>query len=249
MTGLLSMKEFSRLEMGDGTMLMHLPKGTTRIEAEEMSEWIKLVRDNGIHAPFVQGIIQKGEDMALKMDQPSGPSYTQWMSQSPSHWIKMISLLAHEAHEMHMHKLPDLPSIKGSMLGRIKSDTTLPEGTRERVLAALKKSSDADNVLNWNFIPSLVIVTMDEPMPLRWDQVCRGPFLADVARSIILLRLLNEDVLAENYGVEYLKICGRTPEELDTWIGIVAADKLADGIVEERDRLCSMVNRSLSSML
>jgi hypothetical protein len=242
-------KGFSELEMDDKTMVMYLPEGTTLDMVEELSDWIKQVRDNGIHAPFVQGTTEKDGHIALKLDRPSGPSYTQWMSQSPSHWIKMISLLAHEAHEIHMHKLPELPSIKGSMWGRIKNDTSLPDGTRRRVLEALKKMSDTDNVLNWNFIPSLVIVTLEEPMALRWDQVCRGPYLADVARSIVLLRLKNEDVFAENYGEEYLKICGRTPEELEIWIGIVAADRLADGIKDEKDHLTSMVQRSLLSML
>jgi hypothetical protein len=240
--------EISKLELDDGIMVLPLPEGTTREIAEELSKRIKLVRENGMHAPFVHGITEQDGHLALMMDRPLGPSYTQWMSQSPYHWNKMISLLAHEAHEVHMHKLPELPSIKDLMWERIKMDSSLPDLTRRQVLGALKKMSDMDHVLNWNFIPTLVIVTMDEPMALRWDQVCRGPYLADVARSIVLLRMANTDVFAENYGYEYLKICGRTPEELDVWIGIVAADKLVDGVPEERDRLRSLVQRSLSSM-
>lgn len=243
------MNEISILELDDGTMVLSLPAGTARATAEDISGRIKLIRENGMQVPFVHGITEHDGCLALKMDRPSGPTYTQWMSQSPNHWEKMISLLVHEAHEIHLHRLPELPSIKDSMSERIKKDTSLPDETRRKVLDALNKMPDADHVLNWNFIPNLVIVTMDEPMALRWDQVCRGPYLADVARSIVLLRTSNTDVFAENYGNEYLKMSGRPKEELDIWTGIVAADKLADGVPEERDRLLSLVKRASSKML
>jgi hypothetical protein len=146
--------EISKLELDDGIMVLPLPEGTTREIAEELSKRIKLVRENGMHAPFVHGITEQDGHLALMMDRPLGPSYTQWMSQSPYHWNKMISLLAHEAHEVHMHKLPELPSIKDLMWERIKMDSSLPDLTRRQVLGALKKMSDMDHVLNWNFIPN-----------------------------------------------------------------------------------------------
>ena len=52
-------------------------------------------------------------------------------------------------------------------------------------------------------------------------------------------------ILQGTYITEYLKICGRPDEELDRWGVVVAADKLCDGVAEERERLLELIQRWL----
>jgi len=80
---------------------------------------------------------------------------------------------------------------------------------------------------------------------VKWEGVGRGPWLADLARSSVLLKLANDDYYRSNMIKSYLRISNNTEEELNPWIGVVAADKLADEVPRERDALRSLVRRHL----
>ena len=113
---------------------------------------------------------------------------------------------------------------------------------RERVLAILKRLPEGENVCHWNFTPENVIFTINGPVVLNWQDVGKGHFLADVARTSVLLSLSVDDnltkILQGTYITEYLKICGRPDEELDRWGAVVAADKLCDGVVRGKSKGC-----------
>jgi len=104
-------------------------------------------------------------------------------------------------------------------------------------------------VCHWNFTPENVIFTINGPVALNWQEAGKGHFLADVARTSVLLALSVDDnltkILHGTYITEYLKICGRPDEELDRWGAVVAADKLCDGVVEEREKLLELIQRWL----
>jgi hypothetical protein len=53
------------------------------------------------------------------------------------------------------------------------------------------------------------------------------------------------DRLFANYIMEYMKMCGKTDEELLVWRAPVAAARLAEGIEEEREPLLRILKANL----
>jgi hypothetical protein len=114
------------------------------------------------------------------------------------------------------------------------------------VLKLLERNSVSDYLLHWNYVPENIVCTLEGPFPIHWEDTGRGPWLADLARSVVLLKLQDDDYYRSNLVSAYLRTCNNTEDELNPWIGAVAADRLADKVPEERDKLRSLVRRYMS---
>jgi len=223
-----------------GKTIQLLEKGTTMDVARKIASDINMVRRLGVRVPSFYEAVETEGRTGLAFDKPTGGTFTDWFGSSKYHWDKMVSLFAHEAHEMHLHNVPELDSVKDLIAPRLRR-AGLSNDLLARTEVIMKKLPDGDGLCNWNHIPGNVIVSRDGPSNIRWEALRKGPYLADVARTIVLLKLEGEDVLAEAFRKEYMKICGRPDEELAAWMLIVAADKLADGIGAEKETLGKIV--------
>lgn len=235
------------LPLGEGKVLHLLPKGTTARTAQALASSINMVRAIGVKAPFVHAVMNREDRTGLVLDMPEGVLYSEWLRSSPSHWDRMVSLFAHEAHEMHLYMAPELRNVK-DLLRMPSAPSGLTDDEIERLKGLVRSLPDGESVCNWNYIPQNVVVSYDGPMTMVWDKVRCGPYLADVARTIVLLKMGGEDVLADSFRKEYMKICGRPDEELDSWVAIVAADMMADANGPEMVLLGRTVRRYLDGL-
>jgi hypothetical protein len=228
-------------DMGDGRNVQIL-EGASMAEAERLASSINMVRALGVEIASDYSAVVVDGRAGLEFTMPPGRSFMEWLGSSMFHWDRMVSLLAHEAHEMHLHTAPELDGVKDRIGSRLdRSD--LPVELVAKVRAVMKKLPDGDFVCNWNCVPESIIVGLDGPRLVRWDGLLRGPYLADVARTVVLLKAAGENVLADTFGKEYMKICGKPDDEMDSWMLIVAADRLVDGIESERETLGRIVRK------
>lgn len=232
------------VELELGQVLELLPQGTTLQDAQEMARIWKSIRDMGGPMPFVHEAREMNGRVGVVIDAPKGPDYRGWMAQNPYLWERMFDMLAHEYHEMHLIRMPDLPSVVERMIARVMK-VDIDEAHRAKALKLLERNIGADYLMHWNYLPDNIICTLEGPFPVKWGGTGRGPWLADVARSSVLLKLANDDYYRNNMVKAYLRISNNTEDELGPWIGTVAADKLADGFPGERDTLRSLVRRHL----
>jgi hypothetical protein len=243
------MERYKWVEMDGSSMMKQFSPGYSMEMAETEVRLTRAVRDLGMEAAYPQKIVEKDGAIGILFDRVYGPNFREWMQRNPASWSKMAALFAHEHHEMHMHQFPELPSKRSIMEQRIRECPSLENELRQKVLAILKRLPEGENVCHWNFVPENVIFTINGPVVLDWQDAGKGHFLADVARTSVLLSLSVDDnltkILQGTYITEYLKICGRPDEELDRWGVVVAADKLCDGVVEERERLLELIQRWL----
>jgi hypothetical protein len=243
------MDQFKWVEIDGSSMLKQLPPDYPRERAEAELRLTRTMRELGMEAAYPQKVVEHEGTLGIVFDRAYGPDFREWMHRNPASWIKMAALFAHEHHEVHMHLSPDLDSIKARIEQRIRSSPLLEEGLKHKVLAKLKRLPESDNVCHWNFAPESVIFTINGPVVLNWQEAGKCHYLADVARTSVLLELSIDDnltkILHGTYVTEYMKISGRPDEELDNWRAIVAADKLCDGVLEEKQRLLDLVQQWL----
>lgn len=228
------------IDLGNDKRAQLLDETVTMAEAQKLASSINMIRALGVEVPSIYSAIEKDGRAGLAFSIPTGVTYSEWMGSSMYHWDRMVSLFAHEAHEMHLNVAPELENVKEKIGPRLQR-SGLPDEAVAKLKAKMKKLPDGEYVCNWYYVPENIIVSRDGPKVIRWDGLLCGPYLADVARTMVLLKVDGKDVLAEAFKKEYMKICGKPDDELDSWTLIIAADKLADGIEEEREVLKKII--------
>jgi Ser/Thr protein kinase RdoA (MazF antagonist) len=215
---------------GEGnTVIKFFPPGTPRSVAERELEFTKLVRQYGLEAPFPHHVIEEDGRFGVVFDKVIGPSYTQWMAEHPTWHRKLTEYFAHEHHEVHMHKVMELPRLKEVLKERIQKNGQISEAEREQALAKLASMPEGEWLCHMNYVPDSIMVSLDGPVVFHWGGAVRGDYLADVARTSLLLEDWEKQgkggdvderargLFARGYVTEYIKICGRMDEELEDW--------------------------------
>lgn len=214
-----------RMSEREGNLVVKLfPPGTPRETAEDEARVTGLVRQYGLDAPFAHGVVEQDGALGVEFDRAIGPTYTQWVLQHPNQLNRLAEFFAHQHRELHLHKVGEVPSLKAVLQERIAA---LPGG--EELRQRLGRMPDGDWLLHWNFHPDHVTVSVDGPVVYHWGEAMRGDYLADVARTSLLLDDWDPDPgereaverikerFHRAYLFEYIKACGRTDEELEEW--------------------------------
>jgi aminoglycoside phosphotransferase (APT) family kinase protein len=117
---------------------------------------------------------------------------------------------------------------------------------------------DGDRLCHGDFHPANVLLTASGPVVIDWVDATRGHPLADVARTLVILRLGRPQIrvprlviAAVRYalvGVYQRRYASRSPvdwAEVRRWLAVVAAARLCEGVPGERERLLTLVRAAL----
>jgi hypothetical protein len=210
------------------------PMGTPRAVAETEVQKTLLVRQYGLEAPFVHGVVEKDGRFGVEFDKVFGPTFTHWIIEHPTWLRRLTEFFAHEHHEVHLHKVTELPRLKDSLVEAVKLKPELAEAERKGLMEQIAKMPDGDWLCHMDYVPESVMVSIDGPLAFNWGGAVRGDYLADVAMTSLLLERwvpkpeeresveAFKDMFRFGYVSEYIKICGRGDEELDAWRDILA---------------------------
>jgi len=240
--------KFEMVEIENNQVIKLFPKGYPIKKVEEELRITKLAKDMGIEAAFVHDIVERDGRTGLVFDKITGPDYRAWMQRNPAAWPKMGRFFAFEHYELHLHIAPELPSVKQSLMAQINGSGEIPERIRKDALNLLTRLPDGDHFCHMNYVPENVIVALEGPTLTNFSQAGRGSFIADVAKTCVLLSMGEDDllnrILLGTYQTEYMKICNRPDDELHDWMTIVASAKLAEGVESERTALLEIIEDS-----
>jgi len=227
--------DYEMEEIEGNKVVKWFPPGAPRTGAEAEVEKTLLARQYGLEAPFVHGVVEKGGRYGAEFDKVIGPTYTQWIIEHPTWLRRLTEFFAHEHHEMHMHKVPELPRLKDSLIGMVKTGNGMAEQERERLLEQIARLPDGEWVCHMDYVPDSIMVSIDGPVVFNWGGAVRGDYLADVAMTSLLLERWApkpsekdavekfRDMFRHGYISEYIKICGRMDDELEAWRVVLAS--------------------------
>jgi thiamine kinase len=186
----------------------------------------------------------------LVIERVDGPDLLSLLGARP--WlIQSVARSSGRTHaELHALRAPEeIGSIRESLGARLVSELVPPD-LRERALELLERAPDGDCLCHGDFHPANMLRTGEKDVVIDWTAGARGDPDADVARTLLLLRIgaVHEDapvvinrlerigrrLLVRGYLRSYRRRRPLDPGRVERWLRIVAAARLSEAIEEER---------------
>jgi len=217
------------------------------------------VQDSGLPVPKVGEIIQVDGHNGLIYQRVTGHSMMEALHRAP--WM-----LFHYAHrqaalhaQMHSRSIGiHLPSQHQRLENKILHANALPTQFRSAIVTSLNTLTDGNRICHGDFHPGNILLTGRAEVVIDWIDATLGNPLADVARSSILAlgaaatsQIPNPFMKAiirlfhDAYIRHYFDLCPGGEIEFRSWLPVVAAARLSEGIPELETWLVALAHRGL----
>jgi aminoglycoside phosphotransferase (APT) family kinase protein len=219
---------------------------------------------NAVHAsaglaPSARHITEIDGRPALIMERVDGIDLLTEIGTRPWRLWRAASAMGEAHAALHATPAPDaLPSLRPVLRHQIASPR-VPEGIARAAAAAIEDLPDNDRLLHGDFYPGNIILTARGPVVIDWPAATRGDPTADVARTVLLLRLgepppgapalvrlgsgLGRRIILRRYLRTYRRAHLLSEDELQRWLLPIAASRIAEGIDGERTKLLTWIDK------
>jgi uncharacterized protein (TIGR02172 family) len=229
--------------------------------------WIKYeariaraVYDAGIPSPAAGEILEINGRQGLIYERIRGISMLQDMNAHPWTILKHARSLAELHVKINQQSITGLPSYKEGLRYTISKTPHLPDDLRNKTLALLDTLPDDQRLCHGDYHPGNVILTKDGPIVIDWMTASAGSPWTDVARTSLLLSIgpkgagklvspmirMIIELYHRTYLNQYHALVPDTKNELNRWTPVIAAARLNEDIVPEREALIKMVRDGLN---
>ncbi len=224
----------------------------------EWADWearmTREIGEAGVPAPRVFEVRDVDGRRGIVMEQISGPSM---YADLRANWLNVIGharWLAELHVQMHRRSIAELPKQHESLRRRIQ-EAPVSEEIRAEALRRLDLLPEGTAVCHGDFHPGNVVLTARGPRILDWLTATCGNPLGDVARTSLILRLLEpdsderwagmlrlaRDVFHATYLNRYLQLRPVTRAAIDAWLLPVAVARTVENIDYERASLPGLI--------
>ena len=222
----------------------------------EYEAWIAgAVHAAGIPSPAAGDIVEVDGRRGLVYERVEGPSMLQDMNARPWMMLKHARTLADLQVKIHRQSIEGLPSYKDRLKFDIQRAQALSEVLREKALERLEALPDGQSVCHGDFHPGNIIITRNGPVVIDWMTACSGSPWTDMARSSLLLSIGAKSAgkMVSPFIRIVIKLYHRTylnryhlhnpagKHELEHWMPVIAAARLNEEILPEREALINLV--------
>jgi uncharacterized protein (TIGR02172 family) len=218
----------------------------------------QIVAEAGVHAPAIGETVEVDGRLGIIYERITGPAMLDAVAHQPWRLPSLARQFAQVHATMHSCARPELPSQRQSLSRAVEYAPRLGDEVRQRILAALDRMPGGESVCHGDYHPGNIILSPRGPIVIDWMTACHGVATADVARTVLLFRIgvLPDDtpwvqrvmtpLVRRAFLVAYLKsyrtLRSLSEAEIETWLPILAAARLNEGIEAEETRLRSIAN-------
>lgn len=212
----------------------------------------------GAPSPSVGDVVDVEERMGIVYERIEGPSLEAQIRTRPWLIARVARTLAETQAATHARSLPTLPSLHKTLEQRIQRATPLTPALRAAAQSALERLPDGSALCHGDFHADNVLRSSRGPLVIDWENATSGHPLADVARTLLLLRvswlyvenpvqrLLRRGVtpvVIALYLRRYRQVHPATRQEINAWALPVTAARLSEGVTAEEPLLLKRVAR------
>jgi aminoglycoside phosphotransferase (APT) family kinase protein len=214
----------------------------------------------GIPLPRIFGTVTIEQRPGIVMERLAGTDQFSLLERKPWLFWTAAKKLAQLHAQIHSMVAPEqLQSLKPSIRREIESSDSMPYESKHLALASLDHLPDGAAVCHWDFHPGNVIETTDGSKVVDWSNLRRGAALADVARTLLIIRAgalppgtpflarkligFGRSVLGWRYLHEYRRLRPFHDRDLQPWSLVSVASRLSYGIAEERGHLLELLQK------
>lgn len=210
----------------------------------------------GVPSPAFRGLVEVSGRPGVVYERITGPSLERLVLAKPWLSARVARILAETHVAVQSHSVPDLPLLRAVLEKRIWAASPLSASLQSAALRALETLPDGDALCHGDFHLGNVLLSSRGSLVIDWENATQGHPLADVARTVLLLRMGSVypksafqrsvfrgmlTLLLALYLHRYRQLVPSTPEELAVWQFPVAAARLSEGVTEEEPHLLALV--------
>jgi aminoglycoside phosphotransferase (APT) family kinase protein len=217
------------------------------------------VFDSGVPSPAPGEIIDVNGRCGLIYERLEGISMLQDMNARPWMLFNYARSLAELQVQIHQCSIPGLPTYKERLNDDIRNTDQLSEDLRMKAFALLEALPEGKSLCHGDYHPGNVLITNRGPVVIDWMTACTGSPWADVARSSLLLSIganaagkqvrsivrLVVRLYHYSYLNQYRRMIPDAGNELHRWSPVIAAARLSEDIIPEREALIKVVQKGV----
>jgi Ser/Thr protein kinase RdoA (MazF antagonist) len=215
----------------------------------------RAVYEAGVPSPAAGEIMEVNGRRGLIYERLDGISMLQDLNRRPWMMLKHARSLAELQVEINQQSASGLPSYKERLSDDIHHAGYLSEDLRDKALSMLSLLPDGQNVCHGDYHPGNVILTKGGPIVIDWMTASAGSPWTDVARTSLLLSIgakgagnqvspllrMVVRLYHRTYLNRYRALNADSENELERWMPVIAAARLNEDIIPEREALIGMV--------
>lgn len=216
----------------------------------------------GLPVPKVGRMIELEGRKGIIYERITGTSLLDLIMKNPVAVANYTKLMAELHYKMHQCNATELPKYKEALEWNIRHTDLLKEEQRLAILDRLEHLPEGDVLCHGDFHPGNIITEMDRSVILDWMTATSGNPVADVARTVLLLKdaAIPENIplvfkllislarkrMATSYLKRYLQLSGITKEDIDAWRLPIMAARLTEWIPESEEKfLLKEINKAI----
>jgi Ser/Thr protein kinase RdoA (MazF antagonist) len=237
-------KEAEIFEYGMGVLKVY-NAGAPKRAAFREAALLALVESLELPVPEVHGVWQNADRWGVVMARADGPTFAEAMLQHPDQVPAYLNAMARLHLRVHGHRALQFPAAKPRLAADIEKAEILGEGRRDALLRRLEGMPEGDRLCHGDFHPLNILGPPGQAIIIDWPNASRGDPAADVCRSYILIRNVAPNI-AGAYVDAYAGVSGFDAAEIFSWLPLIAAARLAEGVPSEEVELIAMVDQGLA---
>jgi Ser/Thr protein kinase RdoA (MazF antagonist) len=196
----------------------------------------------------------------LVLGRLAGADMLSLLPRQPWRLLRLARALAGTHLAVHDIQAPaDLPDLRQALAARI-DDVVMPPRLREYAWRVLDGLPDGERLCHGDYHPGNVLVAADRVAVIDWANAARGVPEADHARTLLLLRWADplpgtpllfralmaagRSLFAHGYARAYSAGSPHPVPQVDAWLVVNAAARLAEGIEVEQATLIGFLDRA-----
>ena len=261
LTPLAQGREADVFVRADGNVVKVMRSASQEERVRREAAALQALADRQHLAPaFVETIDVAGRP-ALVSERVSGDDLLSRLSRKPWLVLQVASTLGRAHAAMHGYAAPDtLPDLRDELARRIESAAALPHKLGGEALDRLRVLPPDVRLCHGDYHPQNVLGTLKAPVIIDWGDASRGAPSADVARTLLLLRMgelpsdtsavmrsltaVGRGMLARRYLAVYRRHAAEKPSRLDDWMFVRAAARFNEELEVEYPRLLRLLEES-----
>lgn len=198
----------------------------------------------GLPVPAIWGVAKVGSLWGLILDRVDPRTFADRMQAEPSEADRYMQALARIQAQIHAQPGKGFPALKDRLTARLTRVAGLAQGQREVLLRGLRGMPDGNDLCHGDFHPRNVLGEPEQPIVIDWPDACCGDRAADICRTYFVL-LLHAEEFARAYLDINCRMNDRTSREILAWLPYLAAVRLDEDVIGERDRLMALLEDTL----
>jgi Ser/Thr protein kinase RdoA (MazF antagonist) len=217
----------------------------------------RAVYEAGIPSPEAGEIVEVDGRRGLVYERLEGVSMLQDMNARPWMLLRHAHSLAELHLKIHQQSVTGLPLYKDRLDYDIRNNANLRAELGNKALHMLGSLPVGEKICHGDYHPGNVLLTKSGPVVIDWMTASTGSPWTDVARTSLLLsigakaagkqvRPIIRTVIKlyhRTYLNHYRKRKPDTEKEMDRWTPVIAAARLSENIIPEREALIRIIEQ------